>query len=122
MSDQYSHGGDTACFLLMDKPDFHMCENVWPPQQDFNAPRWYPIPATTAVKEPNPEPPLSMAEAWQRWLDDQTLQTADERAAEGARNYQRLLNLEAGAKLSLAIGTDEAEAIREEIETWQKLD
>lgn len=122
MSDQYSHSGDTTCFLLMDKPDWHMRQNAWPPQQDFNAPRWYPIPCATQVTEPNPEPPLSMAEAWQRWLDDQTLQTADQRAAEGARNYQRLVNLETGAKLALAIGVDEVEAITREIEQWQKLD
>lgn len=122
MSDQYSQSGDTACFRLMDKPDWHMRQNVWPPQQDFNAPRWYPMPCTSQVKEPNPEPPLSMVEAWARWHDERTMMTADERAAEGARNYQRLVNLEAAAVLAVAIGVDEAEAITREIEQWQKLD
>lgn len=122
MGDQYSHSGDTTCFLLMDKPDWHMRADKWPPQQDFNAPRWYPMPCTTQVAEPNPEPPLSMTEAWQRWLDERTLMTADQRAAEDARNYQRLVNLEAAAKLAVAIDADEAEAIKQEIEQWQKLD
>ena len=122
MGDQYSHSGDTACFLLMDKPDWHVKQNVWPPQQDFNSPRWYPMPCRSQVGEPNPEPPLSMVEAWERWLNERTLMTADQRAAEDSRNYQRLINLEAAAVLAVAIGVDEAEAIREEIEQWQKLD
>lgn len=122
MGDRYSHSGDTACFLLMDKHDWHMRADKWPPQQDFNNPRWYPVPCASQVKEPNPEPPLSMVEAWERWHNARTMMTADERAAESARNRQRLVNLEAAATLAVAITDDEAEAIREEIEQWQKLD
>lgn len=120
MSDEYCRSTADHIFLLMEQPDLEMVPDTWPPRQS-DRPRWYL--AGHGERRPDDEAPaLSMAEAWQRHHDAQTLMTADQRAAEDARNYERLINLEAAAKLAVAIDVDEAEAIREEIERWQKLD
>lgn len=120
MSDEYCMSTADRIFLLMDQPDLEMVPDSWPPKQS-DRPRWYL--AGHGERRPEDEAPaLSMAEAWRRHHDAQTLLTADQRAAEDARNYQRLLDLEAAAVLAVAITIDEAQAITLEIEQWQRMD
>ena len=116
MGDQYSHSGDTTCFLLMDKPDWHMRQNAWPPQQDFNNPRWYPMPCRSQVGEPNPEPPLSMVEAWERH-NGYTAEEADRRHKIA---MQRLRAIEAGAVLSRQFLESDVKAMIERMRKCQK--
>ena len=116
MSDQYSHGGDTTCFLLMDKPDWHMRADKWPPQQDFSNPRWYPMPCTTAVKEPNPEPPLSMVEAWERHNG----YNAEQAKQQHVKAMARLRAIEDGAVLSRQFSESDVKAIIERMRKCQR--
>ena len=109
-------------FIAANYPDYYGRPDTWPQQSDTERPHVRYAEHRCWMPGDSEEPPVSQVEAWRLWQDYETMMTMEQRAAESAAAMVRLRAMEAAVVLAAAITDDEAQAITEEIERWQRQD